>query len=58
MYRKQDGKYAIYDYRPEYEYEPGSSMLLPRMYSTQPGHPQLYQQMTGLAEGQKPTMAQ
>jgi hypothetical protein len=56
MYRKQDGKYAIYDYRPEYEYEPGSSMLLPRMYSTQGGHPQLYQQMTGLAEGQKPTM--
>ncbi|MCF0060923.1 DUF2723 domain-containing protein [Dyadobacter chenwenxiniae] len=56
MYRKQDGKYAIYDYRPEYEYEPGSSMLLPRMYSTQSGHPQLYQQMTGLAEGQKPTM--
>lgn len=56
MYRKQDGKYAIYDYRPEYEYEPGSNMLLPRMYSTQPGHPQLYQQMTGLAEGQKPTM--
>jgi hypothetical protein len=48
MYRKQDGKYAIYDYRPEYEYEPGSSMLLPRMYSTQGGHPQLYQQMTGL----------
>ncbi|MDQ6482596.1 DUF2723 domain-containing protein [Dyadobacter sp. LHD-138] len=57
MYRKQDGKYTIYDYRPEYEYEPGSSMLLPRMYSTQAGHPQLYQQMTGLAEGQKPTMA-
>jgi hypothetical protein len=56
MYRKQNGKYVIYDYRPEYEYEPGSSMLLPRMYSTQAGHPQLYQQMTGLAEGQKPTM--
>lgn len=57
MYRKQDGKYAIYDYRPEYEYEPGANMLLPRMYSTQPGHPQLYMQMTGLAEGQKPTMS-
>ncbi|WP_025763896.1 glycosyltransferase family 117 protein [Dyadobacter tibetensis] len=56
MYRKQNGKYVIYDYRPEYEYEPGSSMLLPRMYSTQGGHPQLYRQMTGLVEGQKPTM--
>lgn len=56
MYRKQDGKYVIYDYRPEYEYEPGANMLLPRMYSTQSGHPQLYQQLTGLAESQRPTM--
>ena len=56
MYRKQDGKYVIYDYRPEYEYEPGMNMLLPRMYSTQSGHPELYRQMTGLVEGQKPTM--
>ncbi|MCE7065931.1 DUF2723 domain-containing protein [Dyadobacter sp. CY326] len=56
IYRKQDGKYVIIDYRPIYEYEPGSKMLFPRMYSAQPGHPQLYQQMTGLAEGEKPTM--
>ncbi|CAG5004154.1 hypothetical protein DYBT9275_03309 [Dyadobacter sp. CECT 9275] len=57
MYRKLNGKYAIYDYRTEYKYEPGSSMLLPRMYSTQPGHAQLYYQLTGLREGEKPTMA-
>ncbi len=57
MYRKQGGKYVIYDYRPEYEYEPGTSMLLPRMYSTQANHPQLYRQMENLAEGQKPSMA-
>jgi hypothetical protein len=56
MYRKQNGKYVIYDYRPEYEYEKSANMLLPRMYSTQSNHPQLYRQMTGLAEGQKPTM--
>lgn len=56
IYRKQDGKYVVIDYKPIYEYEPGSSMLFPRMYSAQPGHPQLYQQMTGLAEGEKPTM--
>lgn len=56
MYRKQNGKYVIYDYRPEYEYEPGSNMLLPRMYSTQGNHPQLYRQMTNLAEGQKPSL--
>ncbi|GAB2796882.1 DUF2723 domain-containing protein [Rhabdobacter roseus] len=58
MYRKQNGKYEIYDYRPEYEYEPNANILLPRMYSTQQNHVQLYRQMTGLVEGQKPTMAQ
>lgn len=58
VYQKKDGKYVIQGYRYDYDYEPGSSMLLPRLYSTQPGHPQLYQQMTGLAEGQKPTMVQ
>ncbi len=57
IYRKQGGKYAIIDYKPEYEYEPGTSMLLPRMYSTQANHPQLYRQMENLAEGQKPSMA-
>ncbi len=57
IYRKQGGKYAIIDYKPEYEYEPGTSMLLPRMYSTQSNHPQLYRQMENLAEGQKPSMA-
>lgn len=56
IYRKKGDKYVIYDYRPEYEYEAGSSMLLPRMYSTQGNHPQLYRQMQNLAEGQKPSM--
>lgn len=56
VYAKKDGKYVLIDYKPVYEYEPGSKMLLPRMYSSNPGHPQLYQQMTGVAEGQKPTM--
>lgn len=58
VYSKKDGKYIVQGYRYDYDYEPGSSMLFPRMYSTQPGHPQLYQQMTGLTEGQKPTMIQ
>ncbi|TDB67940.1 glycosyltransferase family 117 protein [Arundinibacter roseus] len=56
MYRKQNGKYVVYDYRPEYEYEANANMLLPRMYSTQSNHPQLYRQMTSLPEGQKPSM--
>jgi hypothetical protein len=56
MYRQLDGKYVIYDYKPEYEYEPGANILLPRMYSTQGNHVQLYRQMGNLAEGQKPTL--
>ncbi|MEO6285879.1 MAG: DUF2723 domain-containing protein [Dyadobacter sp.] len=56
VYTKKDGKYVITDYKPIYGYEPGANMLLPRMYSAQPGHPGLYQQMIGLAEGQQPTM--
>ncbi|MCE7062023.1 DUF2723 domain-containing protein [Dyadobacter sp. CY343] len=56
VYTKKDGKYVVTDYRPIYEYEPGSKMILPRMYSSLPGHPELYKQMTGLAEGEKPTL--
>ena len=56
VYSKANGKYVISDYRPVYEYEDSDNILLPRMYSSQPGHPELYQQMTGLALGQKPAM--
>lgn len=56
IYRKEGGKYVVTDYKPLYEYEPAANMLMPRMYSSQPGHPELYRQMTGLAEGQKPNM--
>lgn len=56
VYAKKDGKYVVVDYKPVYGYEPGSKMLLPRLYSSQPGHGQLYRQMLGLAEGEKPTM--
>lgn len=56
MYLKENGKYKIYDYKPEYEYPAGSSVLLPRMYSTQPRHVQLYRQMQNLPEGQRPNL--
>lgn len=56
VYAKKNGKYELIDHKPVYEYEPGSKMLLPRLYSSQPGHSKLYQQMTGLADGEKPTM--
>lgn len=58
FYTKKDGKYVVKGYRYDYAYEPGSNMLLPRLYSNQPGHPELYRRMTGLAEGQKPGMVQ
>lgn len=55
VYRKQNGKYVVYDYKPAVTYEPGSEMLFPRVGSAQPGHPALYQEELNLAEGQKPS---
>ncbi|GAA4403919.1 DUF2723 domain-containing protein [Nibrella viscosa] len=56
IYRKQGNKYVVYDYKPVYEYEANQQMLFPRIYSTQPGHTQLYRQMLKIPEGKKPTM--
>ncbi|WP_338876516.1 DUF2723 domain-containing protein [Spirosoma sp. SC4-14] len=56
IWKKEGNKYVIFDYQPEYVYAPGDEMLFPRVYSSQQNHPQLYRQMLGLAEGQKPTM--
>lgn len=57
MWKREKGKYVIFDYQPEYIYAPGDEMLFPRLYSSQQNHPELYRQMLGLAEGQKPTMS-
>ncbi|GAB3881922.1 glycosyltransferase family 117 protein [Spirosoma agri] len=56
MWKKEGNKYVVFDHQPEYVYAPGDEMLFPRVYSSQQNHPQLYRQMLGLAEGQKPTM--
>lgn len=56
LWKRDKDKYVIYDYQPEYIYAPGDQMLFPRVYSSYLNHPQLYRQMLGLAEGQKPTM--
>lgn len=56
IWKKEGNKYVIFDHQPEYVYAPGDEMLFPRVYSSQQNHPQLYRQMLGLAEGQKPTM--
>ena len=56
IWKRDKDKYVILDYYPEYVYPPGDEMLFPRVYSSRLNHPQLYRQMLGLAEGQKPTM--
>jgi tetratricopeptide (TPR) repeat protein len=55
MYKKQNGRYVVYKYRPEYVWEADQQMLLPRVHSHDPGHPDLYRQMLNLPEGKKPT---
>lgn len=57
MYRKANGKYEIYDYKPELIWEPNQQMLLPRLSSRQPGHAELYRSLLNLPEGQKPSFA-
>ncbi len=55
VYRKLNGKYVVYDYKPNITYEPGSEMLFPRVGSPQAGHAALYREELNLAEGQKPS---
>ncbi|WP_421826058.1 DUF2723 domain-containing protein [Larkinella sp.] len=55
QYEKRDGKYAIFDYAPEYIYDSDKQMLFPRIYSNQNNHPQLYSKMLNIpldAQGQ------
>ncbi|WP_420147034.1 protein O-mannosyl-transferase family [Spirosoma sp.] len=56
IWKRDKDRYVVVDYYPEYIYAPGDKMLFPRVYSTHLNHPQLYRQILGLAEGQKPTM--
>lgn len=57
-YRRNDklGRYEIYDYKTDYEYESKDQILLPRVYSQQGNHPQLYRQKLGMQKGENPTM--
>ncbi|NEU70228.1 DUF2723 domain-containing protein [Spirosoma agri] len=56
IWKRGKDTYVIADYYPEYVYAPGDEILFPRIYSRHLNHPQLYRQILGLAEGQKPTM--
>ena len=55
MYKIGKDKYEVYDYKPDYVWEPGSEMLFPRIWSSDASHVARYKQMLNLADGQKPT---
>jgi len=56
VYRKGKERYEVVDYQTKAIYDDQNQLLLPRIYSQQPGHDQLYRQWIGLREGEKPTM--
>lgn len=56
VYKMSNGKYEIYDYKPTYIWGANSESLLPRMWSTDAGHQQIYRREMGLSPDQKPTL--
>jgi hypothetical protein len=54
IYYKGKDKYEIKDRKFEYIYRPEDQTFLPRIYSSDPNHIEIYQERLGLAEGQKP----
>jgi hypothetical protein len=56
-YIQGEKKYEIYDYNPEYTWDSKGKMLLPRIWSQDPGHISLYRAKLNLPEGQNPTFA-
>lgn len=56
LYIKGVDKYEVYDYKLENEFDQRGNMLLPRIYSRQPGHAELYKQILNIPEGKKPSM--
>ncbi|HEX6225028.1 MAG TPA: DUF2723 domain-containing protein [Chryseolinea sp.] len=56
-YKKGKDRYEVKDRKFEYEYEPGSQTILPRIWSNDPDHAEIYRENLGLAEGEKPTFA-
>ncbi|GAB4327403.1 MAG: DUF2723 domain-containing protein [Flammeovirgaceae bacterium] len=56
IYRRGKDKYEIYDYKSTQIYDRKDQIILPRIYSQQPGHPELYRSWIGLKEGEKPNL--
>jgi hypothetical protein len=57
IYLKGKDKYEIVDYSTVNVYDPDRSTILPRIYSTQERHKQIYRSKLGLREGEKPTFS-
>src|SRR5690606_36111248 len=55
VYAKGDDKYEIVDYQLVNVYDPSKTTILPRIYSTQDRHQEIYRGKLGLREGQEPT---
>ena len=55
VYAKGKDKYEIVDYQLVNEYDPSKTTFLPRIYSTQERHQELYRSKLGLREGEEPT---
>ncbi len=57
VYYKAEDSYKISDYKTVVEYDPDYTTILPRMWSSNPGHPQTYMSKTGLRPGETPSFA-
>ncbi len=57
VYMQGEDSYEIKDYKVDYEYEPGHTTILPRMYSSDPNHIKRYREETGLRPNEKPTFS-
>jgi len=53
-YKVGKDKYEVYDYNPEYVWDNNGKMLLPRVWSQDPSHINLYKSKLNLADGQRP----
>lgn len=54
IYVQGEDKYEITDRKISYRYSPQDQTILPRIWSTDPQHQQVYRDLLGLQEGEKP----
>ncbi|WP_143960344.1 glycosyltransferase family 117 protein [Litoribacter populi] len=57
VYVKGETKYEVVDYQINSTYDPEHTTILPRIYSTQDRHKQIYRAKLGLREGEKPSFS-